>query len=100
MRSRYAAYALGLADYIIDTTDRKSRIYERDLKAWKAGILAFSASTQFMGLETRPITASETDAVVQFKATLRQHGQDASFTETSRFVNRNGRWLYCGGEVS
>lgn len=50
MRSRYAAYALGLADYIISTTDPDHRDYSSNLISWKQQILMFSSMTTFQGL--------------------------------------------------
>ncbi len=92
MRSRFAAYALGLADYIIHTTDPQGPQWVADEGVWKASITRFHQSTRFLGLrvlETGPDT-------VRFRAELEQLGQDASFEELSRFVQREGRWLYQG----
>ena len=89
MRSRYAAYALGLADYILGTTHPKNPI-----KQSRASIEAFSQGTSFDGLEIREHTTSGDQAMVTFLATLSHKGRDASFTETSRFERLLGRWLY------
>ena len=36
---------------------------------------------------------------MRFRAQLRQGGDDAGFVEESRFVLRDGRWLYHSGEI-
>jgi SEC-C motif domain protein len=92
MRSRFAAYAIGLTDYIIDTTDPEGPQWVPDRAAWSTQIAAFSAGTRFAGLRIQ----DSTEDTVRFHATLEQGGQDASFSENSRFVQRDGRWLYHG----
>lgn len=94
MRSRYAAYALGLADYIISTTHPSNNQAIKDLTLWKKQILDFSSNTQFIGLEILEDQETPTFAIVTFKAQLTRNGQDATFTETSRFEIQDGKWLY------
>lgn len=99
MRSRYSAYALGLVDYIIETTHPDYGAYERDKKKWKDAIVLFSKNTKFQALEIVEVNEGELQAFVTFKADLRQLGKDASFTERSRFFKANGRWLYADGQI-
>lgn len=100
MRSRYAAYALGKAQYIIDTTDPRSDLYERDLKAWRASTLKFSRETRFIGLRILGDGVDESGELgwVRFYAGLRQGTTDASFGEHSLFRREaeSGRWFYSG----
>ena len=98
MRSRYAAYALHLADYIIATTHRNHPSYSSNTSKWKRDILSFSSTTRFLGLTIRAFSDGEEEAYVTFTAHLEQNGKDASFTEKSRFVKEGGRWLYESGE--
>lgn len=112
MRSRYAAYALGLVDYVLDTTDPEGPQASPERRAWAAEVEGFIARTRFVGLEVLG-AGSEGDAGssevscerpgpgaagsagwVQFHARLTQAGRDASFVERSAFVRRGGRWLY------
>ncbi len=51
MRSRYSAYALGLSDYIINTTHPDNPDYNEDTKQWREEIDIFSRYTQFEKLE-------------------------------------------------
>lgn len=89
MRSRYAAYALKLADYIMDTTDPQSPHYEKNRSKWKENILDFG-TMQFTGLDI----LEEKEDIVTFKAHLKQGNQDLSFTEKSLFTKKDGSWLY------
>ena len=104
MRSRYCAYALGLADYILATTHPEGPQFQHDEVAWRAQVLAFCAGTRFQGLRVVPATASAAssesteEAWVSFYASLNQSGVDASFGERSRFLKHLGRWCYHSGE--
>jgi SEC-C motif-containing protein len=99
MRSRYAAYALGLVDYVVITTDPDGPA-RGDLpqSEWREGITQFCAHTRFTALHTEPPDIDGDRATVLFRAGLTQQGHDASFTERSTFVLRDGRWLYHSGE--
>lgn len=92
MRSRYAAYALNLADYIISTT-------HPDNPQDKRAISQFSKSTSFNDLKILDFQQHENTATVTFTAYLSQGTQDATFTEKSHFKRVDGRWLYKKGEV-
>ncbi len=95
MRSRFAAYALGLVDYIIATTHPDGEAFEADEAAWRASIGAFCAATRFEGLVIEDAgDLPDGDAWVTFTARLTQKGHDASFTEKSRFRRHDGRWCY------
>ena len=98
MRSRYAAYALGLVDYVIDTTDPEGPQAQPDRRAWTADVAAFSRGTRFVGLDVLGAGQDADAGWVRFRATLEQGGRDASFTERSAFVRRGGRWLYVSGQ--
>lgn len=94
MRSRFSAYALHNADYVMDTTHPENPAYTKDRSAWKESILSFCHLTQFNGLQI----SESTDEHVTFTAILQQQGKDAGFTERSKFVKVNDRWLYQSGE--
>jgi SEC-C motif-containing protein len=101
MRSRYAAYARGLVDYVIATTDPDGPAWEgrgTDLGVWRASIQRFARGTRFTGLEIleAPAPLGPTGTVT-FRARLLQGGGDASFSERSRFTHRGGNWRYHSG---
>ncbi len=100
MRSRYSAYALQLADYIIATTHPDNPQYSSNQKQWKEDILKFTNMTAFEGLKILEFIDGEQKAWVTFTAKLKQQGQDVSFTEKSAFEKVNGKWLYKNGTVS
>lgn len=99
MRSRYAAYARGAAAYVLATTDSAGPQARADRGAWEAEVSAFCRGTRFDGLEVLGSGADGDAGWVRFRARLSQGGRDASFVEKSRFVRREGRWLYHSGEI-
>lgn len=99
MRSRYSAYALHLADYIMDTTHPDNPSYSLNPVEWKNSILESYHGTQFVGLTILAFDPGEKTATVTFRAHLKQAGKEASFTEKSHFVKVKGRWLYKSGEI-
>ena len=100
MRSRFSAYALGLVDYIQRTTDPLGDAWDADTDAWAASIRRFSEGTRFAGLVIRSAPPPEGDrGEVVFTAVLEQGGDNATFTERSRFRRDPERgWLYVDGD--
>lgn len=99
MRSRYAAYALGKVDYIIQTTHQKNSSRKANLAAWKKDLQLFCLQTEFIGLQILSFEDGDLSSTVTFNARLLQKQHDASFTEKSHFEKVNGRWLYKSGEM-
>lgn len=99
MRSRYAAYAKGEVDYIIETTDPEGEAWEEDEAEWREDIRRFGRDTEFLGVEILDSSIEDDTGQVRFRAKLRAGGRDASFVETSEFVRRDRQWLYSSGEV-
>lgn len=97
MRSRYAAYALGKVDYILETTDPSGPHFEADARAWRASVEGFCRETEFLGLEVISSSEEGERGEVAFRVRLTQGGQDASFGERSSFVRVAERWLYHAG---
>lgn len=97
MRSRYAAYALKLAEYIMKTTHPDSPQFKRNSSAWNNDILYFCQNTLFEGLEIGEFVEEGSKATVTFLAKLIQNGTDASFIEKSSFEKLDQRWLYLKG---
>ncbi len=99
MRSRYSAYALGFAEYIIATThpNNPARTVPRD--QWEREICSFSKNTAFDGLTIVEFVDGKEQSSVTFTAVLRQGGRDVSFTEKSLFKKVHGTWLYLFGDI-
>ncbi len=100
MRSRYCAYALGLADYLMNTTHPDHPAYNPDFVEWKADLLNFSRGTNFHGLKILEFVDGDETASVSFSAYLRQGEHDSTFSEKSTFIKQDGRWLYQAGELA
>jgi SEC-C motif-containing protein len=91
MRSRYAAFALGLGRYLFDTLsadhpDRAAPNLERELARARE-------RQRFLGLR---ILLTDADEVL-FAAKIFERGHDRSFVELSTFVKENGAWRYASG---
>ena len=84
MRSRYAAFALGISSYLDDTLAKEHP---------DKGAAGGRASQKFMGLCI--LHASE--AEVLFYARIFDKGRDVSFAELSAFVVEEGRIRYASG---
>ncbi|WP_374473945.1 YchJ family protein [Arenimonas sp.] len=93
MRSRYSAYALHLADYLLATWHPSTR----------PATLAFDEQPPlcWLGLDVKRHAADGDRAVVEFVARYRQGGGSAGrMRETSRFLREGGRWYYVDGDVA
>ena len=96
MRSRYAAYAKGLPDYIQKTTHPKSPYFELDQKKWRGEIDQFIHTTKFIGLDI----LGQGDTWVYFAARLEQRGKPITLLEKSHFEQIDAEWLYLSGEIT
>lgn len=95
MRSRFAAYALDITNYIQSTWDANTRPKEDKLNFggekiewWRLEIL-----------ETQKGDAADNKGIVEFKAFYGKDGDEQVLHEISRFVKTNGRWFYVDGVV-
>lgn len=98
MRSRYAAYALGNVDYLVQTLHPAKRTphTRRSLEQSLPGL-------QWTGLTilaTEGGTAIESSGIVEFEATYRTPAGTGTLHERSRFVREGGPWFYVDGDVS
>lgn len=97
MRSRYAAYALGLGDYLVATCTRPPRPGEAaELGAWgtRVGWAGLSIVAREAGGPGDPA------GVVHFIARFVEDGALVSLEERSRFARVDGRWRYVEGEAT
>jgi SEC-C motif-containing protein len=97
MRSRYSAYALGLINYIIQTTHKENPSYGSNYTLWKKELKAFCKETLFKNLEILQVAQEGSLAFVTFIATLIQEAREFSFTEKSCFKKEGKTWLYLNG---
>ena len=94
MRSRYTAYVLRDAAYLLSTWDPAHRPADLDLRA---------DPTEWLGLQILGTEAGgETDqrGRVKFVARFRTRGTEQALHEDSRFRRHGDRWLYVDGEIA
>jgi SEC-C motif-containing protein len=92
MRSRYAAYALGLGDYLLATWQAGTRPETLDV--------ATPPQPKWIGLDVRRHEPAGDTAIVEFTARYRVGGRAHKLHETSRFVREDGRWYYVDGDLA
>lgn len=100
MRSRFSAYAISNAKYIIKTTHPKNEHFLQDEQKWMEDILEFCKGSDFENLEILSDFQNENDAQVQFIATFVQNGEKIKMHEISQFEKIDGKWLYLSGSVN
>ncbi len=90
MRSRYTAFVLGDAPYLLVTWHSSQRPAE----------LTLEAGAKWLGLEIKQYcNTGEHTAEVEFVARFRVGGKAVRQHERSRFVREDGRWFYVDGDV-
>ncbi len=90
MRSRYSAFVLKRADYLLATWHTTTRPAD----------VALDDATKWLGLDVRRHTVVDADhAQVEFVARYRTAGRGARIHELSRFVREAGRWYYLDGDL-
>lgn len=99
MRSRYAAFALGDAPYIVRTLDDGHPDRAMDQGALLAAVRDTCSRCKFPGLRVLDEDGAGDTARVLFHARVFEKGTDRSFVELSDFRRRDGAWRYVGGEM-
>jgi SEC-C motif-containing protein len=98
MRARYAAFATGQIDYIVDTHHPSNR-HTVDRK----GVEAWSRESEWLGLTivaTEKGGPQDSHGVVEFSARYREAGAVRNHCERSRFEKHEGRWYFVDGEAA
>ena len=93
MRSRFSAFAVGDADYLLRTWHSSTRPPQLDLDAevhWY----------RLDVLHTDRGTLTDTTGVVEFRAHCRAPTGPGSLNEVSRFIREGGVWLYLDGATA
>jgi SEC-C motif domain protein len=91
MRSRYSAYAVKDAAYLLKSWHSSTRPAQ----------LGFERGLRWEGLEVVAVTggsAVHTEGTVEFVARFSQRGQSGEMREKSRFVREAGQWVYLDGQ--
>ena len=90
MRSRYSAFAVGDAAYLLATWHSSTR----------PGSLELDGEVRWTGLDVLGTTGGSllaAEGTVEFRAHHRGGGRPGSQHENSRFVREDGRWRYLDG---
>lgn len=99
MRSRYAAFALGLGDYLVDTLAAAHPDRARPRPALVRDLGSTRATHRFMGLRVLFHQETGDEGEVLFHARIFVAGRDRSFVELSRFVREGSAWRYLAGDA-
>ncbi len=94
MKSRYSAYVVGDAKYIMKTTHPDNPDYHDDKAVWQKEIEDFSEQTTFKSLKILSFEEGEV-SYVHFIATF----ETGILDEKSHFTQVKSAWLYLGGEI-
>ena len=95
MRSRYAAFALGLGPYLVETLAATHPDRSRDPAELARELGRAHLTQRYMGLTIFPAHPDE----VLFHARIFVQGRDHSFVELSSFVREADGWRYAAGEL-
>ena len=90
MRSRYSAFAVGDAGYLLATWHSSTRPRSLDL----------DPAIHWTGLDVLASTGGSllaAEGTVEFRASYRAGGREGAQHENSRFVREDGRWRYLDG---
>ncbi len=93
MRSRYSAYVLKKADYLLYSWHASTRPKTLDIEGEPIKWVSLSV------LSTEGGGPDDDEGVVEFAAKYKVGGRAAKMVEKSRFVREKGRWYYVDGEV-
>ncbi len=90
MRSRYSAFVLQLAPYLMETWHPSTRPARIDFETDRAWML----------LKVLAASQDGNQATVEFRAQSRRDGHVHVLHEVSRFVREDGRWFYVDGVIA
>jgi SEC-C motif-containing protein len=99
MRSRYAAFALGLGAYLVKTLAADHPDRALDEATLVQGLSRAKERQRFLGLTILDAHDDGARGEVTFHARIFERGQDRSFTERSTFVREGGAWRYAAGDL-
>jgi len=98
MRSRFTAYAMHRAAYLVATTAEKGReqLDREELDRYCRSVKCISLKI----LKTEGGGPQDETGTVLFHASLQINGKRMLHRELSRFARENGRWIYVDGETN
>jgi len=98
MRSRFTAYALNRADYLVETTasEKRGEVDAEELARYCRAVKCISLKI----LSRQAGGPSDETGVVIFHASLQINGKRMLHRERSTFRREDGRWFYVDGETN
>ena len=99
MRSRYAGFALGHADYLVETLAAGHPDLLQPRAEYTQSLAQMHAFRRFMGLRVHGEWVDGDAGEVLFVARLFEGGQNVGFAELSSFIRADGRWGYARGTL-
>lgn len=99
MRSRYAAFALGLGEYLVRTLASTHPDKALPGPALARELSRARVRQRFTGLRIVRAASAGDAGEVLFLARVFERGTDRSFAERSTFVREGGGWRYASGEL-
>ena len=94
MRSRYSAFVVHNADYVVATNHASTRddVDLEDIKIWSEGV-------EWTGLQVLKAEGDERTGTVEFVASYVDGGKTVEHHELSDFVCDDGVWFYVDGKM-
>jgi SEC-C motif-containing protein len=99
MRSRFAAFARGLGEYLVRTLGAEHPDRALDAAALARELSRAHERQRFLGLRIDEVRTDGDRGEVLFFARIFERGKDCSFGERSSFRREDGKWRYEGGEI-
>ncbi len=97
MRSRYTAFAVGMSDYLFNTTHPDHR-QELSIELLNEQI-SMTTWNSLEIVDTEQGQEGDKEGQVSFIASFSSEEGDAQLHETSRFIRDNDHWYYVDGEI-
>lgn len=99
VRSRFSAFALGRADYLLRTLHPAHELRARDEREVLRELARAKHELRYRSLVIHDEEIAGDRARVLFTARVLEKGRDRSFVELSRFERTQDGWRYLDGEL-
>lgn len=98
MRSRFSAFAVGRAKYLVNSTAELGPMWQPDTDAWERQLRAQCEGARFTALRVlaAPPPPIGGPGFVRFEADVVEDGAQHTIAELSRFTLQRGAWVYHG----
>jgi len=98
MRSRFTAYSMRRADYLVATTaaEEREKLDQDELARYCRAVSCIALKV----LKTEKGGAQDEEGTVLFHASLQVNGKRMLHRELSRFKREEGRWMYVDGDTN